>query len=180
MYWHFLREDGCLQFGPHTKVEVGQTLTFDGPPILCKQGFHASERLIDALDYSPGPVCCRVELGGEIVKGNDKVVAQTRTVLWMADISETLHHFACDVAEEALKAHQVTDERSWNAIHTKRLWLKGEASDGELAAARGAAWAAARDAAWDVAWAAARDAQNTRLTEIVTALIHPEMMEEQE
>ena len=83
-----------------------------------------------------------------------------------------LHEFACRCAERALTNAKVTDERSWNAIRVKRLWLKGEATGEELAAAgdaagdaaawdaaRGAAWDAARDAArdaaWDAAWAAA-------------------------
>ena len=69
-----------------------------------------------------------------------------------------LHEFACRCAERALKAARITDERSWNAIKTKRKWLKGEATDEELVAARDAAYAA-RDAA---AWAAARDAAAER------------------
>jgi hypothetical protein len=86
-----------------------------------------------------------------------------------------LHEFACRCAERVLKKAKVTDERSWNAIKTKRAWLKGEATDEELRAARAAAaaraaraaaWdaaaaaaAAAWDAAWDAAAAAARDAE---------------------
>jgi hypothetical protein len=54
------------------------------------------------------------------------------------------------------------DNRPAEAIRIKKLWLKGKATDVELAAARAAArdaaWAAAEDAARDAAWAAARDA----------------------
>ena len=61
-----------------------------------------------------------------------------------------LHEFACRCAERALTSAKATDERSWTAIKVKRLWLKGEATDAELAAARaaagGAAWYAER--AW--------------------------------
>lgn len=46
--WHFLRADRCLAYPPHTRVEVGQTLTFDGVPRLCRQGYHASVRLARA------------------------------------------------------------------------------------------------------------------------------------
>ena len=169
--YHFLREDRKLQFEPYTPVVVGETLVYPGKPELCKAGFHASERIIDALRYAPGPVLCVVELGGEIIHGDDKAVAQERTVSWMQDISPTLHEFACQVAEEALKEHGVTDERSWKAIEVKRLWLKGEATDKELADARSAAWSAAESAgyaaesaadaadaaaaAWFAAWSAA-------------------------
>ena len=66
-----------------------------------------------------------------------------------------LHEFACRCAERALKKAKVTDERSWNAIKVKRAWLKGEATDEELAAARAAAAAAwAAGAAGAAAWAA--------------------------
>ena len=66
-------------------------------------------------------------------------------------------HFACDCAERALKAANVRDERSWNAIEVSRRYAEGRANFDELntarAAARAAAWAAA-DAAWAAAWAA--------------------------
>ena len=163
--YHFLREDRKLRYEPFTPVVVGETLVYPGKPELCKAGFHASERIIDALRYAPGPVLCVVELGGEIIHGEDKAVAQERTVSWMEDISPTLHEFACQVAEEALKEHGVTDERSWKAIEVKRLWLKGEATDEELKdawaaadAAASAARSAAADAAWSAAWSAARSA----------------------
>ena len=72
-----------------------------------------------------------------------------------------LHEFACRCAEHALTIAGIKDDgsnASWNAIRVKRLWLKGEATDAELDAARDAA----RDAAWDAAryaaWYAAGDA----------------------
>jgi hypothetical protein len=78
-----------------------------------------------------------------------------------------LHLLACDFAEAVL--HLTDDPRSAEAIRVKRLWVDGQATDEELAAARtaarDAAWAAARaaarealDASRDAAWAAARTA----------------------
>src|SRR5690606_30353392 len=76
-----------------------------------------------------------------------------------------LHEFACLCAEQALALVDTPDPRSVAAIATKRAWLRGEATDDELAAARDAArdaaWDAARDAAWaaaGAAWEAAQDA----------------------
>ena len=89
-----------------------------------------------------------------------------------------LHEFACRCAEYVLSFVASPDPRSIAAIEAKRKWLRGEITDAELdsardaamyaaryavlAAARDAAWAAARaaarDAAWDVARDAARDA----------------------
>ena len=62
--------------------------------------------------------------------------------------------------------HFMADPRSIAAIDVAERYAHGEASDGELYAARAAAWAAARDAAWgttrdaawDAAWAAAQGA----------------------
>ena len=78
--------------------------------------------------------------------------------------------FACDCAEAVLPIYErkyPNDKRPRNAIETARRYAVGEATAGELAAARDAAWAAAwdaawdaaGDAAWDAAWAAARAAQ---------------------
>ena len=160
--WHFLPEDRRLRFGGRTLVEPGQTLTVEPPLELCSRGLHASVRPIDALSYAPGPILCRVALSGEILEDKDKVCAEHRTVLWMADATRALHLFACDEAERALQIAKVDEPRCAAAIKTKRRWLDGEATDQELAAAsaaaRDAAWAAARAAAWDAAWAAARDA----------------------
>ena len=185
--WHFLRGDRRLSYPPHTLVEVGQKLTVEPPLELCNWGLHASKRAIDALNYAPGSIACRVELSGEILEGDDKVCATERTVLKMIDATNVLHEFACWCAEQALlkerEAGREPDQRSWAAIEAKRKWLRGEITDSELEAARDAALAAAaqddamdaawaaRAAAWDVAWAAARDAawdvHNTQLEKML-------------
>jgi hypothetical protein len=87
-------------------------------------------------------------------------------VIWMADATNVLHAFACDVAEEALNRERLAgrepDARSWKAIAVKRAWLKGEATAEKLAAARDAARAAAG--------AAAGANQNERLEKTLWAL----------
>ena len=159
--WHFLTEDGAMQWkcGRVLKPKVGQTLTRDPDKLeLCSYGLHASVRLIDALQYAPGPILCRVEMGGRIIKGDDKLVASERTVLAMFDATRTLHEFAVWCAREALAQIKDPDKRSLAALEAKEAWLRGEISDAELGAARAAAWAAARAAAGDAARAAARAA----------------------
>jgi hypothetical protein len=157
--WHFLRDDGRCQYGKHGVIEAGKTHKAKGPLVLCENGMHASVRLIDALRYAPGAKLCRVELSGEILKADDKVCARECTVLWMIDATMLLHKFACDEAERTMRLTDNPDPRSVEAIRVKRLWMLGEASDQDLAAARDAAWAAA----WDAAWGA----QNKRLTAMV-------------
>ena len=194
--WHFVRADRTLGYDlTEKKIRKGMGLRTDEPIELCHSGFHGSIRPLDALNCAPGPIICRTEHSGEILEGDDKIVSSVRKVLWWADATNVLHHFACDEAERALTARREAgdepDKRSWEAIEAKRLWLQGEATDKDLAAARdaasvaawaaasAAAWAAAsaaasvaaraaaRDAAWAAAsvaaWAAARDAQNERL-----------------
>ena len=175
--WHFLPDDRKLRYAPYTPVEPGQVLRVEGPLELCRRGLHASIRPLDALRYAPGSIVCRVEMGGDILHGDDKLCASERKTLWVADATNALHKFACLCAERELlrqrRAGHEPDKRCWAAIEAKRAWLRGEIDDKALAAAadaardaaRAAAWAAvnaadaaARDAADAAAWAAARDA----------------------
>jgi hypothetical protein len=97
--------------------------------------------------------------GLEDIPAKDRLWAVLREELIDAPV---LHEFACRCAESALALIENPDPRSANAIAVKRRWLKGEATDEELvaarAAARSAAWAAARSAAWAAARAAAESA----------------------
>ena len=100
----------------------------------------------------------------ENIPAADRLWAVLREELIDAPI---LHEFACRCAERALSRIENPDPRSLRAIEVKRAWLRGEATDEELAAAQDAAraarhatWAAAEAAALDsaeaAAWAAAR------------------------
>ena len=164
--WHFLTNDGLDRDG--NKVEIGQTLSVEGPLTICEHGLHWSERLIDALRYAPGSVLCRVEAWGDVQRESDKGCTRYRKVLAKANIGPILHEFSCRVAEQALKDGGVKDERSWAAINTKRRWLAGDATDDKLAAA----WDAAEAAVWAAAEAAeaAWDRQNELLTAMVMEL----------
>jgi len=144
--WHFLQDDKRLRWGTKEVVKVGKTYTAEGPLVMCGNGMHGSRRLIDALQYAPGAVLCKVEIWDEVQKQDDKLVGRHRKVLAMVNAEKVLHEAACHFAEEALTLVGCTDERSWNAIKVKRAWLKGKATDKELDAAGAAAWAAAWDA----------------------------------
>ena len=176
--WYFLPDDRKLRYAPYTPVEPGQVLRVEGPLVeLCRRGLHASIRPLDALRYAPGSIVCRVEMGGDILHGDDKLYASERKTLWVADATNALHEFACLCAERELlrrrRAGREPDKRCWAAIEAKRARLRGEIDDEALAAAaeaaaeaaaRGAAvGAAAEAAAWAAAWAAARAEQNAEL-----------------
>jgi len=174
---------------------------------MCEYGLHASIDPFDALKYAPGPVICRVELGGTILEQEDKCVASRRTVLWMRDIEKELRLFACwCVRNTPLNDGRVvwdllTDERSRNAVVVAERFANGDATPDELAAARAAALAAAlaaaraaamdaalaaaRAAAMDAAWAAARaadaawPAQKDRFAEVIKGVTPEEFREEE-
>lgn len=162
--WHWIREDGTLRTGE--RVTAGGVYCAVGPLVMCRNGVHASRRALDALQYAPGPVLCRVKLSGGIIHDTDKSVARERSVLWLADATTILHEFACAVATDALHLieakGETVDPRSWAAIQTKEQWLRGLATDEQ--------WAAAGAAAWAAAWAAARAAQNTALETMLMSL----------
>ncbi len=158
--WHFLTDDRRTGYG-NILVEPGQTLTVEPPLVLCSRGLHACIRPLDALRYAPGAVVCRVRVGGTIIRGDDKLVASERTVLWMTDATDTLRAFArwcaLDVAQH------------WDMPPVVRQFL--ETGDETLrAAAWDAAWDAARDAAWDAARNAAWDRYNRHLDSMLLTL----------
>lgn len=188
--WHFLSEDYRLR-GGGKKVKAGDLITVKGPPVLCSRGLHGSRRVVDALRFAPGPILCRVVIGGEVIEGEDKLVGTERYVEWTLDATWLLHEFSCWCAERALIRAGVKTETSWNAIAVKRRWLQGEATDEELAATRAAAWSAtwavdaakaaalaatwAADAADAAAWAAAaddaaRDVQESQLQRMIRSV----------
>ena len=102
--WHFLASDKRLGYGDNRVVQVGKTYRYKGkePIKLCKRGMHGSAKILDALQYAPGPIICKVELGGEVIKGDDKAVATDRKVLAMIDGTKVLRKFACMCALDVL------------------------------------------------------------------------------
>ena len=180
--WYFSTADKKLQHGDGREIAKGRTHKVEGKLALCSHGLHASVRPIDALQYAPGPILWRVKLGGEILKGEDKLCASARTYLWGFDATAMLREFArkcaLDVihlwnAPEVVKTYLTTGDESLRAAARDAAWAAARAAawDAAWAAAWDAAWAAARAAAraaaWDAAWDAARDAQNRRLLAMI-------------
>ncbi|MCI0560410.1 MAG: hypothetical protein MN733_18140 [Nitrososphaera sp.] len=154
-FWHFLREDRRLLWGSKEVVEVGKTLRVEGTPVLCSFGFHACRKAINALAYAPGPIACRVMLGGEIIEDTDKLVANERTVIWMGNATHILRDFARWCALEVIHL--------WNAPEVVRRYLEtGKESLRDAARAAARAADAARDAFMNRA--------NEKLTEMLESL----------
>ena len=182
--WHFLKGDKTLRYDEKTKVELGVTLKCESSSIkLCNFGYHASLQPLDALSFVnwEDAIICLVDLGGMIIKGDDKVVASERTVIAWCKADDILHEFACQCADNTIHYFEEKfpdDKRPRLAIEARRKFKNGEISAEELTAARSAAWSAARSAAdsavrsaarsaaesatdsaaWSAAWSAARSA----------------------
>lgn len=147
--WHFVGQ--TLRDGRPVPAD-GEWLVHDGPLVLCESGLHASVCPFDALSYAPGPILCRVEMGGTIRHGDDKLVAMRRRIVARVDATPILREFARACARDVLHL--------WDAPDVVRRYLEtGDETirDAASAAASADAWAW-RDAASADAWAAARDA----------------------
>ena len=153
--WWFASADRKLANGDGRLIRRNTTHVHRGDLVLCQSGLHASRRITDALKWAPGPILCRVECGGEVVEGADKLVCTRRKYLAVVDATAVLLKFA------RLCALDVID--NWDAPGVVIRYLR--TGDEQL---RAAAWAAmdAMDAmdARGAAWAArdARDAMDAR------------------
>jgi hypothetical protein len=173
--WHFVSD--TLRDGRPVPAD-GEVLVHEGPLILCASGLHASKNILDALQYAPGSIICRVEVGGEIIHGYDKLVCSERTILWRASGEQVLRKFARMCALDVLHLWDAPDivvqylKTGDQSIRAAARDASDAARDADLAAARtaalAAAWAAARDAAWATAGAALTK-QSRRLARMVRA-----------
>jgi hypothetical protein len=194
--WHFLSEDRLLRYGHGDlgPVEPGYIYSAEGPLELCRNGMHASVRPLDALQYAPSPIVCRVRLmpgahhptcdkrnydgtlsqracncnGDPIVDGGDKLCARHREVLWMQDARTILRLFAVWCARDMPISG---GRRAWDLLIDKRsknaVLIAERHAHGQ---ATDKELAAARAAAWAAAWAAALDAANDHLTKLLRSL----------
>jgi len=111
--WHCIGREKRINHGDCRIVEQGKTYTCEFPfknflgethdkPTLCKAGMHGSQKTLHALGYFPSNIICKVELSGDIVRGDDKAVARERKVLAMIDGGEILRKFACMCALDVI------------------------------------------------------------------------------
>ena len=168
--WHFLRADHRLGHGDNREVHVREALTVDGPLEICRSGLHASPRALDAFNYAPGPIACRVTLSGTIIRGTgdnaDKACATRRTVTAMIDMSVIAEGFIRDTLVYRQPALVSLFAAANLPTHTRAIadldmasapWdaIKSTLAASRDAARDAAAWDAAGDATWDAAWDAA-------------------------
>lgn len=140
-----------LPHGDGRTVAVGVTHKVAGDLELCRNGLHGSVNPVDALKYGTG-LFWRVEMGGTVIQGTDKIAASERTYLRVVkDTDAVLRHFARLCALDVIHL--------WDAPDVVKRFLK--TGDESL---RAAAWDAATGAAGD----AAGEKQRKRLHRMLT------------
>ena len=152
--WHFTGT--ALRDGSPIPV-IGHTLVFTGEIEICHSGYHWSRTPWEALEYAPGHLLHKVQVGGEFLEEGNKGVSSERTILATIDATQLLRRFAADQALSVAHLWPMPDvvrEYLTGLDESKRAAAWDAAWDAARAAARAAAW----DAAWDAARAAARDA----------------------
>lgn len=119
--WHFIGADHRLTHADGREVKVGKKLTVNTPIQACWHGLHASRKAIDALMYadllSNRSVICRVELSGQILDAQDKLVASERTVIAMTDAIPIVQEWMGDCLQHALNKHKVpANHYAWKIV----------------------------------------------------------------
>ena len=153
-YWFAMADKQGRAYSPNKpdeKWEVGKKRTLRGQVVPCRYGFHGSPTLWQALEYAPGPLACKVELGGTIVRDSDKLVASQKTLLAAVNVERELRLFAADCAEHVLHIFELeypNNDRPRKAIAAARDYADGRIDYAAMVAAKSAAeWAAESAAA---------------------------------
>ena len=159
--YYFSCTDKKLGYDDNRVIKKGRTHKVKGPLKLCLWGLHASKRIIDALEYAPGPYLWVVELSGDIIEGSDKVCASERTYIQGFNAEKLLKVFARKqtlINIEKIKPHcSETDYKLiLQFLETGNENIRS-AAQSAARSARYAAWSAgyaARSAARSAAWSA--------------------------
>ena len=198
--WWFGTTNKKLLYNDNREIVIGKTHKISGDIVPCQHGLHLSKKIIDALNYAPGPVIYKVIGSGVIIPHGDPVdkhACSERTyVAGGVDISNTLRLFARKCAldvihlwnppdivikylktgDESIRASALASagDAAWAAWAAARDTAREAAARVAWDTARAAAWAAwdaARDAAWASAWAAAWEKFNRRLTSMISSYV---------
>ncbi len=149
--WHFIRRDengiDRLRDGSEAPKD-GEWLEYSGPLVMCESGLHFSRHPFDALLYAPGEILCLVEVGGEVIEGEDKGVCSRRKIIARKDATEGIRYFA---RMQALSVIHLYPGEPEDCVPD---WLM-TGDESLRSAARSAAYSAAMSAARSaVIWAA--------------------------
>jgi hypothetical protein len=141
---------------------IGEWKKINGKLIMCKNGFHCSEKIIDALSWVRGEILAEVEVGEkhiiEEIKSCHSEMRVVKAWRWTKRDSVQLAIFAAELVIDIFEKKHPDDKRPREAIEAAIKWLQNPTEKNRKAAraaadAAYAARAAARAAA-DAAYAA--------------------------
>jgi hypothetical protein len=138
------------------KYQLNKWYKIDGELKICKNGFHASKNIIDAMRYVNCFWIAKVEVRGESIKEGDKECWSEIRILewykWTKKDSISLAVYAAELVLDKYEKKYPEDKRPREAIEAAKKGLKSNtaknrsAAESARSAARSAAWSAARSA----------------------------------
>ena len=183
--YKFMYKSGKKFKAQHSKERftIGEWLHKDGKPVLCKNGYHCSKGIGQALSYVQGDVLAVVEVKGKSDKQDDKECYSDMRIVkaykWTKTDSVKLAIFAAEQVIDIFEKYNKEDKRPREAIEAAKKYLENPTKKNQDAAAD-----AARAAAYSayVAYAAGAAAAHKKIiTKIEKWLVnHLEELEEYE
>ena len=147
--WKSMRK-GLKSDNGNVDWKVGEWFKHDGKVILCQSGFHASERIIDAIGYVNCEILSYVEVRGDSDIQEDKQAWSEMKIIktyeWTKEMSVKSAIFAAEKVIGIYEEKYPKDNRPRNAIEVAKKYLKGEISADAAADAAYASADAARAA----------------------------------
>jgi len=107
--WHIITGTTLRDGRPIPKDK--EWLVNEGTLELCRNGFHASERLLDAMGYmGNNGTITRVAMGNPRIEGSDKMVAKRRKILWRLKSGDAVFIKAARVLADQVLPLWATEE----------------------------------------------------------------------
>ena len=156
---------GLNSYHGKKKWKIGKWYKCRGELEMCKNGLHASERVIDAMQYVPMECLAKVEVRGENIQGDNKQCYRKMKIVktwhWKKEDGVALAIYAAELVIANFEKKYPDDDRPRKAIQAAKKWLREPTEENQGAAESAARSAAesARSAAWSV-WSARSAAES--------------------
>ena len=128
--WHFLQRNKKLGYADGRPVHKKRWFKAKNcrTTRLCSCGMHASENILDALKWAPGPVLCQVKVHGNIkvASNNDKFVGMERLVIDWINAEDVIQEFSVWCFERGLKTCNITNKVCWKILKEHKQRLAGK------------------------------------------------------